>query len=492
MNLVFISPRMAVQKGDFLGSGVPYWPIELATLAAFVRKQGDSITFLDLFGDNIEQLEDMGDYYLQGAPLKNYLQICKVREADAFLLYAISYMSHREILSITKDLKQIYPNKTVAILENSQAVTAYSLPHVAKEFFKAGANSLICGEAYFNWDDIKKVLMGVHSSAPNVITSPKKISIQRQIQSDFRYPIPAWDLINFKEYWRLPYSHGPKTPTFFPMLTSRGCPYPCDFCVVPETNNRQWRGNAPEDIVNEILYLRDTYDVHDFQIEDLNPTIQHKRWEKICKLLIKKKANIRFYFVSGTKAETIHLDKVKLFSSAGLRYISISPESGSANLMKKIGKKFNYNHGLALIKQTRKHGIRTQACMLVGHPDEKQDDFFASCKYLRKMVRAGLDEVAVFIISPFVGSKLFNRNAINLKKRDLIISFSPKGHSNYKQLEKNRRKLIRIFFVEKLKKGFSLWLQGYRAFFSIPQTKMENLPKRILFIRRCIRRIANG
>ena len=94
------------------------------------------------------------------------------------------------------------------------------------------------------------------------------------------------------------------------MLTSRGCPYPCDFCVVPETNDRRWRGNSPEQVVEELITLRDRFDVHDFQVEDLNATVQHQRWEKICELLIERQANIRFYFVSGTKAETFHVKKI--------------------------------------------------------------------------------------------------------------------------------------------------------------------------------------
>ena len=30
---------------------------------------------------------------------------------------------------------------------------------------------------------------------------------------------------------------------YLPLLTSRGCPYPCKFCVIVETNNRKWRKN---------------------------------------------------------------------------------------------------------------------------------------------------------------------------------------------------------------------------------------------------------
>jgi hypothetical protein len=484
MKLTLISPRLAIQKGDFLGSGVPYWPVELATLAAFAREQGDDISLIDLFGSNPRKLSDVGDYYLQGEQITEYFDLGVLQHAEAFILYAISYMSHKELLSIVSKLKQIFPKTPVAILENSQAVTAYSLQRVATDYFDVGTDFLICGEPYFNWLQIKLHLskQSIEPIPRNLITRDSSPVPERMTEKGMHYPIPAWDLVNLKGYWRIPYSHGPKTPKFLPILTSRGCPYPCDFCVVPETNNRRWRGNEPEQVVDEILTLRDRFGIHDFQVEDLNPTVQHQRWEKICELLIERKANIHFSFVSGTKAETLHIDKIPLFAKAGCRYISISPESGSKELMNIIGKKFDHNHGVELIAACRANGIRTQACLLVGHPDETEKDFEASNIYLSNMVKAGLDEVAVFVVAPFAGSKLHAKNDISLEDTTSLISFSPKGRSNYITLERRRKTLIQTFFLQKLKKGLDLWLQGFRSILGTPETKMENLPRRIVFI----------
>jgi anaerobic magnesium-protoporphyrin IX monomethyl ester cyclase len=485
MRLTLISPRLAMQKGDFLGSGVPYWPLELATLAAYARKMGDVIRIIDQFGENPSLLSDAGDHYLQGVPIDSSSWYGDLEDADAFVLYAISYMSHKELLSTTQWLKQSYPTKPVAVLENSQAVTAYSISHMAQSFLDAGADFLICGEPYSNWQLIKRCFNLSPSDLMLVdnIISPGSESFQvRRAEKIDRYPTPAWDLINMESYWRLPYSHGPKTEKFLPILTSRGCPYPCDFCVVPETNNKRWQGNDPEDVVREIIELRDKYGVQHFQVEDLNPTVQHYRWERICELLIEKNANIHFYFVSGTKAETLRLDKIPLFAKAGCRYISISPESGSGDLKRVIGKKFNQNHGLELIKECRKYKIRTQACFLVGHPQEEEKDFLATKKYLVELVGAGLDEVAVFVVAPFAGSKLFTQNKISLESISALTSFSPKGRSNYKILEARRKYLISIFFIKKLWKGGDLWMQGWRSIFGIPETKMENLPRRIIYV----------
>ena len=46
---------------------------------------------------------------------------------------------------------------------------------------------------------------------------------------------------------------------YLSLLTSRGCPYPCKFCVVPETNNRRWRSKSS---------LQKNYDVKEFHLED--------------------------------------------------------------------------------------------------------------------------------------------------------------------------------------------------------------------------------
>jgi radical SAM superfamily enzyme YgiQ (UPF0313 family) len=306
--------------------------------------------------------------------------------------------------------------------------------------------------------------------------------VKRWIEKEPTYPIPAWDLFPIENYWRLPYSHGPKTATFLPVLTSRGCPYPCDFCVVPETNSQRWRPRAPKEVVDEMIALRDRFGVHDFQIEDLNPTVRGSRWREVCEELIARQAGIRFYFVSGTKAETVKVDDVPLLARAGCRYISVSPESGSPRLMKVIGKRFDHAHGLELAAACHRADIALQACFLVGHPDETEADFEASRVYLRDLIRAGADEVAVFVVAPLAGSSLFKRKAIPIAQKDALISFSPKGRLDWETVSLRRKTLIRLFFVEKLKRGGALWMQGLRALFGTPRTKMENLPRRVMYL----------
>lgn len=480
MKICLISPRIAIQKNDFLGSGIPYWPTELAIFATKIR-ENDDIQLIDMFGEAATNLEDAKDYFLQGISIDTLIKKIDP-DSDIFIIFAISYMSHQEILRITREIKMNFPKTKIGILENSQAVTSYAIDFQQEAFFDAGADFLLCGESVSNWDEIKLGIVENKENIPNLVINGTKSKPIRNVAKESYFPIPAWDLIPYQNYWKLPYSHGPKTENFFPILTSRGCPYPCDFCVVPELNARRWRGRKPTEVVDEIEYVSKRYGARYFQIEDLNPTVDGKRWLEIALLIIERKLDIRYAFVSGTKAETLDIANLSTYRQSGLRYISISPESGSPRLMKIIGKKFDYLHALNLISSCKKLRIQTQTCFIVGHPDENEDDFKQSVSYLRKVLNAGVDEIAVFIISPFAGSKLFKDKRINLKASDDFVSFTPKSRTDFLEIQKRRSIMIIIFILNKIRHPIEFISVIIRSLIGKPITKVENLPRRILFI----------
>ena len=252
-------------------------------------------------------------------------------------------------------LKKNYLNIPVVILENSQAVTAYSLSKVKDEFLNIGCDYIVIGDIekpalslYNNLNDINYI-KNIKGLISKNINNNKIDFIEDLNEIDF----PAWEDFPLKNYWDLGYSHGPLSSNkYLPILSSRGCPYPCNFCVVPKTNERKWRARNADNILKEIKHWKNKFDVKEFHFEDLNPTVNDKRTKECCNLVIKEKIDFTWKIVAGTKVESIKdAETIELLAKSGCKYISISPESGSSEMMKEINKPFNYQHALKSVKK---------------------------------------------------------------------------------------------------------------------------------------------
>ena len=116
--------------------------------------------------------------------------------------------------------------------------------------------------------------------------------------------------------------------------------------------------------------------------------------------------------------------------------------------MKKINKPFNYEHAIKIVKEFNKCKIYSQACFVLGYPGENNFDILKSLKMIFNLTIKGIDEIAVFIISPLPGSKIYRelQGMNNLDK----LSFSPTWRKDYKILNLWRIIFYFIFIITKL------------------------------------------
>ena len=484
MSAVFFNPQLYVQKNDKFTTGIVYMPIMLAYLIAHFKNKNIKTHLCDLFGSSPKKCQEENGNLIFGSTIEEFDQKI-LTNANCFFVYANQVANHLSVIYIIKYLKKNYQSTPLVVLENSQAVTAYSLSKVKKDFFDIGCDYIVLGDLenpslllYENLNNLEYVSKIEGIIAKNF--SNDRIDFVENLDD---LNVPAWEDFALENYWDLGYAHGPLSSTkYLPILSSRGCPYPCNFCVIPKTNERSWRPRSPTNVVKELKYWKKKFQIEEFHFEDLNSTVNDKRTKELCKLIIEENLNIKWKIVAGTKVESIKdTETIELLSKSGCNYISISPESGSKEIMKSIAKPFNYEHALKSVKKMNDEKIFTQACFIVGYPGETDADLKKTKKMVFDLTRRGIDEIAVFIITPIPGSSIFE----NFQGFGSLgnLTFTPTWRKDYKKLTRERLIIYSIFLLTKfIFHPLKIFKQILNFFNKKFDTKMEMVPYKFLRI----------
>ena len=480
MTPVLINPKLLINKNDKFTTGIVYMPISLAYINSIFLNKKIKTHISDLFGAKPNKIKKNNNFLELGEDIndeaKNFPKGRKI-----FFIFANQIINHNNIIENIRFIKKKFFQSKIVVVENSQALTAYSVRKLTDLFFNEGVNYLVFGEPEYPCLEIYNSIIENRSvnSEFNII---QKSPIYEFKKSKYNYNLdllyfPNWDGFNLNNYWGLGHAHGPlSSAKYLPILTSRGCPYPCKFCVIPETSSRIWRARTPKNIVDEIIFLKKKYGVDEFHIEDLNPTVNESRTIDFCNELVLNNLDIKWKIVSGTKVESIKkISTIELMAKSGCKYISISPESGSSKLMKLINKPFDINHAIKIIKSMNRFKIFSQACFVLGFPEETSQDRKLTLKMIKKLVRNGLDEIALFIVTPIPGSAIFD----NFKGYKSLseLNFSPKWRDDYIMLNKFRIQCYIYFLIWKFLYHPKKIFKQIKNFITCNfETKMEMVP----------------
>lgn len=490
MKFLIINPQLLFNSKDKFTTGIVYLPIALASISSNLKKDNINHKIIDLFGNNPKKISKLDNFFVLGESIEKYSK--EIKSCQAVFVYANQVINHLSIINIIKKIRSLNTLIKIFTFENTQAVTAYSLKDIYKNFIYDKNDFVLLGEPEEKINLICKNINNINflKNLNGLICDTFQNNKRELIQDLDSLPIPDWDQIPLKNYWKLKYAHGPfTTKKYISILTSRGCPYPCRFCIVPETNNRRWRYKSTNKVVDEIEYYLKKYDIKEFHLEDLNPTVNETRTIELCHEIIKRKLNITWKIVAGTKVESIKkTTTIELMAKAGCKYISISPESGSIKIMKKIGKPFDINHAYKIVKSMNENKIFSQACFVLGYPGENEEDLKLTKNMILNLTKNGIDEIAIFIITPIPGSEIFG--TISGYNNLSELNFSPNWRQDYSYLFRKRLEFYIIFLLIKFffypSKIFKQILNFITCRF---QTKMEMVPFKYLKLSLLVRKL---
>lgn len=202
--------------------------------------------------------------------------------------------------------------------------------------------------------------------------------------------LPARHLVDMQSYTRE--VEGKKATS---LITSRGCPYDCNFCC-KDIHGRKVRYRSTEKIIEEIKGIQKDHDIHSFIFYDDIFTLNRKRLSTLCNEF--KRMNITFRCNGHTGINT-YKDYVML-REAGCQEIAFGVESGSQDILDKMNKGITVQQNLEAVLTAKRAGLITKAYLVVGFPGETQKTVNATKKF---MDEADPDKFTVFTFVPLPG-----------------------------------------------------------------------------------------
>jgi len=191
------------------------------------------------------------------------------------------------------------------------------------------------------------------------------------------------------------------------MVTTRGCPFGCSFCQVRIISGKKVRSRNPEDVVNELAFLKREYDIRSVLFEDDNLLMAGGKYaQNLFSLMIKR--NLDLKWVGSTFALFLLNNKIlNLMKDSGCVGISVAIESGNERVLKDIVHKpiKNLKRVPEIIEKVKSKGIFCIANFIIGFPGEKWDEIRETINFAE---HCGAEYIKLFIAVPLYGTEMYH------------------------------------------------------------------------------------
>lgn len=406
--VTIIRPPTVFSRRSYSVPIVP--PLGSVYLAASLRQAGHEVRVIDAVGEAIAHLGTTSRFKLryQGLPLSGIVD----RIPRTTQLIAVSAMFSQEwphIEELIGRIGQAFPNVPLVvggehataaweyILQTSPAVTCIGLGEgeetlcdLARWVEQGGALGEIPGIAYRQADGV-------------AVTAPRK-----RITDVDEIPRPAWDLVPIEAYLSGGYSHGIDLGRSMPILATRGCPFQCTFCSNPAMWTTRYVMRDIAKVLDEIEYYMREYRAANIDFYDLTAIIRKDWIMRFCEELLRRQLDVTWQLPSGTRSEALDAEALTKLYEAGCRNLTYAPESGSERTLKAIKKEVRLPRMVNSIKAAKRAGISLKCNLIIGFPTERRVDIFRTLWFAIKMAWLGVDDVPLYLFSPYPGSELYH------------------------------------------------------------------------------------
>ncbi len=401
-------------------------PIDLLYCAAMFKAQGCECR--------------VRDFPVEGGGWEAYRQELRDFQPDLVML-SITSPSFAEDMKAASVAKEILPSVTVAAkgahfhARDIEALEKYP----ALDLALRGEYEETCRDLV--WVADKTTIPGLtFRNGSHIVQN----AMREFVASLDELPFPARDLIDNSRYIR-PDFGVPQTT----LVTERGCPYQCIYCLAPVFSGTKVRKRSPENVIAEIKQCVEQYGIRDFLFRSDLFTADRVWVKKLCAALSEAKLDIRWS--CNSRVDKIKEDLLVTMREAGCWLIAFGVESGSPELLQKMKKAADMDEARNAMAVCRKVGMKSSIYILIGLPWETEETFEAGVDFAKQL---DPDYIEFFYVYPFEGTELrqiVEAEGLLAHGADPVAAYdkpsNPGLFLSLQELEPLRRRALRSFYL---------------------------------------------
>jgi anaerobic magnesium-protoporphyrin IX monomethyl ester cyclase len=376
----------------------PYPPLQPLLAASALRNMGIAVDFCDVTFDEPE--ETFGRLLHTCSP-----QLVVVCEDDFNFLSKMCLSRNREVaFAMAEAAKKTGATVAVHGPDSSDHVDAY---------LKAGFDYVLMGEVEETIvelalqkppSDIAGLAYYCGETKRIRYTQPRPLRTNLDL-----LPRPAWDLIDIDQYrqaWLA--AHG-----YFSlnMVSSRGCPFRCNWCAKPTYGDR-YHVRSAWLVAQDMLELKTRFRPdHIWFADDIFALSGAWAFEFANAV---EALDARIPFKMQSRCDLMIRDTVSALKRAGCVEVWMGAESGSQRVLDAMDKGIRVEQIYRARKHLANHGIRACFFLQFGYPGEGWDEIMATVQMVRDTKP---DDIGVSVSYPLPGTKFFNLVSAQIGKK---------------------------------------------------------------------------
>lgn len=272
----------------------PFIPLGLAYLAAVLEKNQYEVDVLDCQALKLSYEE------IKSEISKRQPNIVGITSTT---------LTYKSALRIAKIAKEVSPD-CLTILGGCHATfwddkALQECQYLDVVVRKEGENTLIEIAQSFGAGKVLHNILGTTCrKGQEIVRNPDRPYIENLDD----LPFPAhhlWPIERLRKYGK----------TIFPVMTSRGCVYWCDFCTAVRMFGRKYRMRSPKNVVDELEFLHSNHDAEQFTFYDDAFTVNQPRTEEICQEIRNRK--LRIAWDCETRVDMVTKELLQKMKDAG-------------------------------------------------------------------------------------------------------------------------------------------------------------------------------